>query len=166
MLCYLCVPQLLACHLLDFRNTRNREPLEILPLNYRMWRQKMATLQGVSVPFVKADPDIKHVNGTGAIVNQEADLMDIPTADDDIYEDAGDLDFSNAARGLYLTRIPPYLWESWSQLDENEEIRLGTVRVEGCFDRPNRVSNEGQAPCHGWLCLRTYNSWAFSFSRM
>ncbi len=109
----------------------------------------MATLQGVSVPFVKADPDIKHVNGTGAIVNQEADLMDIPTADDDIYEDAGDLDFSNAARGLYLTRIPPYLWESWSQLDENEEIRLGTVRVEGCFDRPNRVSNEGQAPCHG-----------------
>lgn len=108
----------------------------------------MATLQGAAVPLVKADPDIKQINGADAVVNHEAELMDIPTADDDIYEDAGDLDFSGAARGLYLTRIPTYLWENWSQLDENEEIRLGTVRVEGSFDRPNRVSNESQASCH------------------
>lgn len=104
----------------------------------------MATVQEAAVPSVKADPDIKHINGTDAFVYHEADLMNIPTADDDIYEDAGDLDFSDAARGLYLTRIPTYLWESWSQLDENEEIRLGTVRVEGSFDRPSRVSSESQ----------------------
>jgi len=107
----------------------------------------MANVQGAAVPFVKADPDLKPLHGTGAIVNQEADLMDIPTADDDIYEDAGDLDFSNSARGFYLTRIPTYLWESWSQLDENEEIRLGTVRIEGNFDSPNRVSNGVHASC-------------------
>lgn len=118
----------------------------------------MANLQGAAVPFVKADPDIKHINGTDTVMNHETELMDIPAADDDIYEDAGDLDFSSAARGLYLTRIPTYLWESWSQLDENEEIRLGTIRVEGSIDRPIRVSNEGQASCFWGLYSRTYHS--------
>lgn len=64
-----------------------------------------------------------------------------PTAhsDDDIYEDAGDLDFSQAVQGLYLSRIPKYLWESWSKLKDDQEIRLGTIRVEGDLDDVKRV---------------------------
>lgn len=101
----------------------------------------MANVQASVMPNVKVDPDIKPANGTDAVMRQELDLMDIPPADDDIYEDAGDLDFSGADRGLFLARIPTYLWENWSQLDENEEIELGTVRVEGSLENPSRVRN-------------------------
>ncbi|KAL8798003.1 MAG: hypothetical protein Q9182_007033 [Xanthomendoza sp. 2 TL-2023] len=61
-------------------------------------------------------------------------------SDDDIYEDAGDLDFSRIIQNLYLTRIPKYLWESWSTLDDNEEIQIGTVRVEGSLEDIKRMS--------------------------
>lgn len=68
-----------------------------------------------SIAYIKADPDSK----------------DAAIDEDDIYEDAGDLDFSNAAQSLWLSRIPRSLWEHWSKLDEDEEIELGTVRIEG-----------------------------------
>ena len=113
----------------------------------------MTTIQGTAVPNVKPEPDIKPPISTGASFKQEVDLMDIPPADDDIYEDAGDLDFSSAAQGLYLTRIPKYVWDNWSQLDEEEEIRLGTVRVEGSLDRATRVRKETSAACLSWPCL-------------
>ncbi|KAL9030560.1 MAG: hypothetical protein Q9196_001321 [Gyalolechia fulgens] len=61
-------------------------------------------------------------------------------SDDDIYEDAGDLDFSQAVQGLYLSRIPKYLWKSWSKLKDDQEIRLGTIRVEGDLDDVKRMS--------------------------
>lgn len=60
--------------------------------------------------------------------------------DDDVYEDAGDLDFSGAEPGLYLTRIPKFLWEQWSKLDDNQEIQIGTLRVEGDLSDIKRVS--------------------------
>ncbi|KAL8693135.1 MAG: hypothetical protein Q9218_001987 [Villophora microphyllina] len=65
-----------------------------------------------------------------------------PTAqsDEDIYEDAGDLDFSAAQQGLFLTRIPKYLWDSWSTLDDEQEIQLGTIRVEGALEDIKRMS--------------------------
>ena len=99
----------------------------------------MNTAQSTAFSSVKAEPDVKLSNETSADVKQEFNVLDASPADDDIYEDAGDLDFSNAAQGLFLTRIPKYIWENWSQLDENEEIRLGTVRVEGGFDKLQRV---------------------------
>ena len=100
----------------------------------------MTTMQGAGVPGVKIDPDGKLGNNW---IKAEPSSMELPTAmqiDDDIYEDAGDLDFSAASQGLYLTRIPKMLWESWSQLDDDQEIRLGTVRVEGSLNEIKRVS--------------------------
>lgn len=62
--------------------------------------------------------------------------------DDDIYEDTGDLDFSGANPALYLTRIPKFLWEQWSNLDDNQEIQIGTLRVEGSLNDVKRVRSK------------------------
>lgn len=63
------------------------------------------------------------------------------TDDDDLYEDTGDLDYSSSTQGLILTRIPKFLWESWAQLDDDDEIQLGTIRIEGGPEDPKRVSH-------------------------
>lgn len=97
-------------------------------------------MQGDVVPSVKMDPDTKSENEW---MKEESDLMDIAPAlqaDDDIYEDAGDLDFAVASQRLYLTRLPKMMWENWSQLDDDQEIILGKVRVEGDLDTVKRVS--------------------------
>ena len=64
-----------------------------------------------------------------------------PTAhtDDGLYEDAGDLEFADADQGLYLTRVPKFLWERWSQLDDNQEVTIGTVKVESGPENIKRV---------------------------
>lgn len=101
----------------------------------------MTTIQGVGVPGVKMDPDKKPGNGW---IKTEPGLMTLAPAlqpDEDIYEDAGDLDFAASSQSLYLTRIPKMLWENWSQLDDDQEILLGTVRVEGFSNQVNRVSH-------------------------
>ncbi|KAI0459735.1 transcription initiation factor IIF, beta subunit-domain-containing protein [Xylaria acuta] len=79
-------------------------------------------------PMIKPDPNIK----------PDPDAMStLPSAmdDDDIYEDAGDLEFANlnpstnpAAADVYLTHVPKYLYQAWASLDDDEEIRIGTVR--------------------------------------
>lgn len=71
-----------------------------------------------STPYIKPDPDSRE-GPAGAL------------SDEDIYEDAGDLDFSQAGQNVWLTRIPKTLWEHWSKLDDDEEIQIGTIRVEG-----------------------------------
>lgn len=50
--------------------------------------------------------------------------------DEDIYEDAGDLEFNSDPKyqKLYLARVPKYIWENWSGLDDDAEIQLGTIR--------------------------------------
>lgn len=52
-------------------------------------------------------------------------------SDDDIYEETGDLEFNPdpAFQNIYLARIPKYLWQVWSELDDDTEIHLGTVRI-------------------------------------
>ncbi|BCS21237.1 transcription factor IIF subunit TFG2 [Aspergillus puulaauensis] len=83
-----------------------------------------------STPYIKPDPD-----------NKDAVLADIE--DEDLYEDAGDLDFTNAGQSLWLSRIPRSLWEHWSNLDDlddDEEIQVGTVRIEGDSKDIKRVS--------------------------
>jgi transcription initiation factor TFIIF subunit beta len=82
-----------------------------------------------STPFIKPDPDTKE------------SLLDA-LSDEDIYEDAGDLDFSNAGQSVWLTRIPKALWEHWAHLDDDEEIQIGTVRVEGNPQDIKRVRSE------------------------
>lgn len=71
-----------------------------------------------ATPYIKTDPDDK-----------DAVLADIN--DEDLYEDAGDLDFSSAGQNVWLSRLPRSLWEYWSRLDDDEEIQIGTVRIEG-----------------------------------
>lgn len=94
-------------------------------------------------PSVKAEPGSQLANGEVAQVKSEPDQLGAsPSAqsEEDLYEDAGDLDFAGTVQGLYLARIPKFLWECWSKLDDDEEIRLGTVRVEGGKDDAKRVS--------------------------
>ncbi|KAL1988997.1 hypothetical protein VTN96DRAFT_5760 [Rasamsonia emersonii] len=80
-----------------------------------------------STPYIKPDPDSREAHA-GAL------------SDEDIYEDAGDLDFSQAGQNVWLTRIPKSLWEHWSKLDDDEEIQIGTIRVEGDPTDIKRVS--------------------------
>ncbi|KAI1819987.1 transcription initiation factor IIF, beta subunit-domain-containing protein [Xylaria intraflava] len=81
---------------------------------------------------IKPDPAIKH---DPAI---EADTMDsIPgvMSDEDMYEDAGDLEFVDlnpatnpTAADIYLAHVPKYLHNAWAHIEDDEEIRIGTVR--------------------------------------
>lgn len=80
-----------------------------------------------SSPYIKPDPETK-----------DTVLADID--DEDVYEDDGDLDFTNADQSLWLSRIPRSLWEHWSKLDDDDEIQIGTVRIEGDINNPKRVS--------------------------
>jgi len=65
----------------------------------------------------------------------KAEPLDAPSPafSDDIYEDAGDLEFyaDPAMEKVYLARVPAYVWEAWSKLDDDAEIQIGTVRVHG-----------------------------------
>lgn len=68
-------------------------------------------------PYIKPDPE-----GPGA---SPATLPD-----EDIYEDAGDLEFSTDPKfaKVYLARVSKDLWKSWSSLDDDAEIQIGTIR--------------------------------------
>ena len=49
---------------------------------------------------------------------------------DDIYEDAGDLEFNDDPKfsNLFLARVPQHLWKAWKDLDDNAEIQVGQLR--------------------------------------
>jgi transcription initiation factor TFIIF subunit beta len=68
-------------------------------------------------PLIKLDPETQ-----GASPG--------PFSEDDIYEDAGDLEFNLDPnfQKLYLARVPKFLWEAWSKLDDDAEIHIGTIR--------------------------------------
>jgi len=93
---------------------------------------------GAATPYIKPDPDSK-ATSMGAI------------EEEDIYEDAGDLDFSNAGQNVWLLRIPKQLWEHWSKIDDDEEIQIGTVRVEGT---PTDIKRVG-SPLGGYVARST-----------
>lgn len=61
--------------------------------------------------------------------------------DDDIYEDTGDLEFNTdpAYEKLFLARIPKYLWQEWSKLDDDAEIHLGTIRITDVTDSSGKT---------------------------
>lgn len=70
---------------------------------------------------IKADPDAPGTGASPAAFSEE-----------DIYEDAGDLEFNTALpyQGVYLAKVPKYVWESWSKLDDDAEIQIGTIRTQ------------------------------------
>ncbi|KAI5287972.1 hypothetical protein KEM54_005570 [Ascosphaera aggregata] len=78
--------------------------------------------------------------------------------DDDIYEDTGDLDFSQAMQDVWLARLPKALWESWAKLDADEEIEIGTLRVEGPpEDIKRKISLRVNDAVRGPTIPRDYN---------
>jgi len=54
--------------------------------------------------------------------------------DEDIYEDAGDLEFYDSSQPgnpfgqMYMARVPQYVWDAWNKLDDDQEIQIGTIR--------------------------------------
>ncbi|KAK7726065.1 hypothetical protein SLS57_003655 [Botryosphaeria dothidea] len=66
-------------------------------------------------PQVKPDPDIKSPSGFADV--------------DDMYEDTGELnippDFPD--RSVWLTRVPKWLWEVLSKVENDDEIEIGRV---------------------------------------
>lgn len=71
-------------------------------------------------PSLAADQDIK-------LHDVKAELSDVD--DDELYEDAGDLDMSRGEKAVWLVKLPSFVTERWSQIDDNEEIVLGMVKV-------------------------------------
>ncbi|KAI1816494.1 hypothetical protein GGS20DRAFT_537845 [Poronia punctata] len=78
-------------------------------------------------PTIKPDPSIKPDPDA-------ADSVDVGMSDDDLYEDAGDLEFADfnpanpAAADVLLAHVPKYLYNSWANMKDDEEIQIGTVR--------------------------------------
>lgn len=84
---------------------------------------------------VKQDPDAMYIK-------QDPDSKDTVLADiddEDLYEDAGDLDFSLAGQSVWISRLPRQLWENWAHLDDDEEIEVGTMRIEQSPTDPNDI---------------------------
>ncbi|KAL8952949.1 MAG: hypothetical protein Q9222_001168 [Ikaeria aurantiellina] len=102
-----------------------------------------SALVGSQTTGVKAEVTSPNVNGENAHIKVEPPsnaASPAAASDEDIYEDAGDLDFSKAVQGLYLTRIPRYLWDNWANLEDDQEVQLGTIRVEGSLEDVKRMS--------------------------
>lgn len=97
---------------------------------------KVETLQdAASGPDVRIKPD---PDGLAASSGQPVE--------EDIYEDAGDLDFSGANQGFYLTKLPKFLWDSLSKLDAKQEIQVATIRIEGDMRDIKRVRRAWSPP--------------------
>ncbi|ETN36599.1 uncharacterized protein HMPREF1541_08877 [Cyphellophora europaea CBS 101466] len=96
----------------------------------------MATATGTVIPQVK----VEHAD---ANIKDEAMDVDMPSPyvdeDEDGFEDAGDLDFSQAQQQMWLSHLPRSLWQALSKLEDDEEIDLGTIRVEGPENDPQRI---------------------------
>lgn len=106
-------------------------------------------MNGVDIPSVKVED--QDAGLPSRIKSEPASVDASPSAlsDDDIYEDTGDLDFSNIQK-VYLMRLPAWLWENWSSIDEDEPIELGTVRVEDIG--PDSNGEPKQKVRHTRLC--------------
>ncbi|KAK8048582.1 transcription factor IIF beta subunit [Apiospora phragmitis] len=65
---------------------------------------------------------------------EDASASPAVMSDDELYEDAGDLEFydttspTEPSANLYLTHVPKYLYDQWAQLKEDEEVEVGRVR--------------------------------------
>lgn len=100
-------------------------------------------MESGSTPIIKPDPDNKD-SSPGAM------------SEDDIYEETGDLDFSTADRDVWLTKIPRFLYDNWSKLDDDEEIQIGTVRVENGPTDIQRVRFHGFIFHYSWRCRSNF----------
>ena len=96
----------------------------------------MATLQGIGIPRVKLE------SAPDESVKRELSDTPSPFPDEDAEmdeDDAGDLDFSQAQQQLWLSNIPKTLWERLAKLQDEDEVEIGKIRVEGQETNPSRV---------------------------
>ena len=95
----------------------------------------MAGALGLAPGGIKSEP------GFAMNVKMEGDtIMTSPGAEDIYEDDQGDIDFSHYSSDIFLARLPKYLWKSWDKLGDDEEIEIGTLRVEGPAEDPTAVS--------------------------
>ncbi|CCX32913.1 transcription initiation factor IIF, beta subunit-domain-containing protein [Pyronema domesticum] len=78
-----------------------------------------------SAAHIKQEPGVSHIKSENSQSPASA-FND----DDELYEDAGDLDILAGQRAVWLVKLPQFLAERWKDIDEDEEIVLGTVRVD------------------------------------
>lgn len=103
-------------------------------------------------------PTFKLEGTDNAHIKVEDVLPPSPSGLSDTYMDDGDLDdpalnFDGMNQQVWMSKLPKYLWETLAKLGDpktldealssipdNQEIDLGTIRVEGDMERPERVS--------------------------
>jgi transcription initiation factor TFIIF subunit beta len=76
---------------------------------------------------VKLDDSVNHEPGISPSVGM---VRPSYPDDDELYEDAGDLDISNGERAVWLVKLPQFLADRWKDIDVDEEIPLGVVKVD------------------------------------
>lgn len=102
----------------------------------------MTSVYGADAPSIKVESAQHAANGHDIRIKSDPDnpgALPGPQLEEDIYEDAGDLDFAGAEQGFYLTKLPKFLWDSLSKFDGKQEIQIGTIRVEGDMEDIKRV---------------------------
>lgn len=126
-----------------FIQHRNRYRLCLFHRRTELWELSIA-MNGVNIPQVKVEYGDGHSSAAEPQLKPESDSVGAsPSAlsEDDIYEDTGDLDFSQC-QDVRLMRIPKWLWENWAIIDDDEEIQIGTVRMENLGKDKNGHDNQ------------------------
>lgn len=104
------------------------------------FKQRFVNMSGTQIPTLKVDS-----GALDAHVKLEDVASPSPSAVSDTYMDDADLDdpeldFKQAYQNLWLSKLPKHLWETLAKLGDDDEIEIGTIRVEGSMDTPHRVS--------------------------
>lgn len=70
-------------------------------------------------------------------------------ADDDVYEDTGELNFPKDPPDIWLTRLPKWLWKVLVEAgNEDREIEIGKIKVYDSTDPsdPTKVLAQSSLP--------------------
>jgi len=94
---------------------------------------------------VKLEDDVKLEPGLSP-----SDVKTEMYEDDELYEDAGDLDVAEGVRAVWLVKLPAFLAERWKDIDEDEEIVLGTVKVDQNSPDQRNVRVHPASGVFGW----------------
>jgi transcription initiation factor TFIIF subunit beta len=86
-------------------------------------------LEPGTAPQIKPEPGV-----SPAAIKHDPDLYE----DDELYEDPGDLDISSGGRAVWLVKLPSFVAERWNEIDDDEEITLGYVKVNNSDENGSR----------------------------
>lgn len=87
------------------------------------------------IPSVKLEGDDMNVKMEDASSPSAISDAFMDDADDD-----PELNFDEVNRLLWTSKLPKHLWEILAKAGDDEEIELGTIRLEGSLDKPDRIS--------------------------